>query len=75
MPPKPIDADIWIENIPFSETRSYVQRVLEHIVAYAWDQAPQIPRLTPLLSPVEPLPENAALAGVLGSERSLAPSH
>ena len=28
LPPAPIDADIWIENIPYNETRDYVQRVL-----------------------------------------------
>ncbi len=38
LPPEPesIDADIWIENIPYNETRSYVQRVLWHSVVFAW---------------------------------------
>jgi soluble lytic murein transglycosylase len=31
-----MDADVWIENIPFNETRAYVQHILEHIVAYEW---------------------------------------
>jgi soluble lytic murein transglycosylase len=54
MPSKAIDADIWTENIPFNETRNYVQRVLEHIVAYGWDHPQQIAPLTPLLAPVQP---------------------
>ena len=35
MPARPVDADVWIENIPYTETRGYVQHVLEHIVAFA----------------------------------------
>jgi peptidoglycan lytic transglycosylase len=36
LPPTPLDADIWIENIPYNETREYVQRVLWHSVVFAW---------------------------------------
>jgi soluble lytic murein transglycosylase len=36
LPPRPIDADIWIENIPYNETRDYVQRVLWHTVVFGW---------------------------------------
>ena len=35
-PDQPIDSDIWIENIPYNETRGYVQRVLWHSVVFAW---------------------------------------
>lgn len=31
----PIAADIWAETIPFSETRKYVQRVMEYTVIYS----------------------------------------
>jgi soluble lytic murein transglycosylase len=27
---------VWVENIPFNETRNYVQRVLWHSLVYAW---------------------------------------
>lgn len=30
-----LDGDIWIENIPFTETRNYVQRVLANTTSYA----------------------------------------
>jgi len=52
MPLRPIEADIWIENIPFSETRSYVQHVLEHIVAFAVVRDAEPPRLSALLPPI-----------------------
>ena len=36
LPDKRIDSDIWIENIPFNETREYVRRVLWNEIVYAW---------------------------------------
>jgi soluble lytic murein transglycosylase len=32
----PKAADVWIENIPFNETRTYVQRTLWHSVVFGW---------------------------------------
>jgi soluble lytic murein transglycosylase len=54
LPSSPIDADVWIENIPYNETRGYVQHVLEHIVAFAWVRDAELPRLGALLPPVGP---------------------
>ena len=31
-----VDAVDWVESIPFSETRDYVQRVLENLQVYRW---------------------------------------
>ena len=36
LPPQALDADVWIENIPYNETRGYVQRVLWHSVVFSW---------------------------------------
>jgi soluble lytic murein transglycosylase len=36
LPHEPIASDIWIENIPFNETREYVGRVLWHSVVFRW---------------------------------------
>lgn len=38
-----LDADIWIENVPYNETRSYIQRVIWHSAVFGWrsDGAPQ----------------------------------
>jgi len=36
LPERPLEADIWVENIPFDETRNYVQRVMWHSVVFEW---------------------------------------
>jgi soluble lytic murein transglycosylase len=54
MPARTTDADVWIENIPYNETRGYVQHILEHIVAFAAMRGAEPPRLDILLSDVEP---------------------
>ena len=33
---QPVDADVWIENIPYDETREYVQRILWHRLLFTW---------------------------------------
>jgi soluble lytic murein transglycosylase len=55
LPRTPMDADVWIENIPYNETRGYVQHIVEHIVAFASVRGAQAPRLEILLSDVEPV--------------------
>jgi soluble lytic murein transglycosylase len=35
-PAAPMDLDVWVENIPFNETRTYVQRVAWHALVFAW---------------------------------------
>ncbi len=35
-PPRAVDSDVWIENIPYNETRAYVRRVLWHSLVYRW---------------------------------------
>src|SRR5258708_31011241 len=54
LPPGPMDADIWIENIPYNETRGYVQHILEHIVAFAYVSGAEPPRLAALMPVVAP---------------------
>jgi len=36
LPDAPVDSDIWIENIPYNETRDYVRRVLWNSIVYRW---------------------------------------
>ena len=36
LPPSSMEADRWVENIPYNETRAYVQRVLWHKLVFAW---------------------------------------
>jgi len=57
-----MDADVWIENIPYGETRNYVQRIVEHIVAFAWVRDAEPPRLATLLPPITPTTFSAQTA-------------
>ena len=43
LPAAPLDLDVWAENIPFNETRAYVQRVAWHALVFSWleQRAPQ----------------------------------
>ena len=60
LPEESVDADIWIENIPYNETREYVRRVLWNRVVYQWllsDEAPV--DASDLLGRIEAAPETA----------------
>lgn len=56
LPTRSMDADVWIENIPYGETRNYVQRIVEHIIAFAWVRDAEPPKLMTLLPPIAPTP-------------------
>jgi soluble lytic murein transglycosylase len=36
LPAEPLESDIWIENIPYTETRDYVQRILWNHLLFTW---------------------------------------
>jgi soluble lytic murein transglycosylase len=46
LPAKEEDADIWIETIPFGETRKYVKSVLENQVVFEWRMHGKYTRLS-----------------------------
>jgi soluble lytic murein transglycosylase len=50
-----MDADIWIENIPYNETRDYVERVLWHRIVFAWLATGEPQRVDALVTPIAPL--------------------
>ena len=52
LPAQPMDADIWIENIPFNETRGYIQKILWNIAVFGWLESGRTQDLSPLLQPV-----------------------
>ena len=54
-----LEAAIWIENIPFEETRDYVKRVLANTTNYAALISGQPQRLTSRLGTVGPRPSTA----------------
>jgi len=53
MPSRSVEAAVWIENIPYNETRGYVQHIIEHIVAFAYVRGANPPRLDVLLPGLE----------------------
>jgi soluble lytic murein transglycosylase len=36
IPQQAVEADVWIENIPYNETRTYVQRIVWHNLVFSW---------------------------------------
>ncbi len=58
-----IDARIWIENIPFNETREYVRRVLAAETIFHWRMTGEVRRLSDTLPQVRPLLADQQLAG------------
>ncbi|PXV66581.1 soluble lytic murein transglycosylase [Sinimarinibacterium flocculans] len=52
LPKEALAPDIWIENIPYNQTRGYVQKVLWHVTVHRWRRSgePQAP--SDLLHPV-----------------------
>ena len=55
------DARIWIENIPFNETRKYVRRVMAAETIFHWRMTGEIRRLSNELSQVDSASFLAAL--------------
>lgn len=47
-----IAADVWIETIPFTETRRYVRRALFYSAVYEWRLGREITRLSSVMPPV-----------------------
>jgi soluble lytic murein transglycosylase len=50
------EPDIWIETIPYAETRRYVQQVMAFTVVYDWRQSKQPTGIVSQLGPAEPTP-------------------
>jgi soluble lytic murein transglycosylase len=52
LPREKVDAEIWIENIPYNETRAYVQRALSSLVILGWRRSGDPTPVRPLLGPL-----------------------
>src|SRR5215469_12701261 len=68
LPGKSVDSDVWIENIPYGETRGYVQRVLWHVLTFTWLHTREAQQTKSWLTPIHAMQptdaDNRALAGV-----------
>jgi soluble lytic murein transglycosylase len=73
LPQDPLDADIWIENIPYNETRGYVQRIMWHSLMFTWLRTKGHAQLTQSwLAPIHPLHRSDVTDRVAASDRSAA---
>lgn len=54
------DARVWIENIPFNETRAYVKRVFSAEAIFHWRMTGQVRRVSDLLRTVRPQSQQLA---------------
>lgn len=64
LPPAPLDLDVWVENIPYNETRTYVQRVLWHSLVFGWRKSGKPQKLDDWLATV-PTSANVASGAAL----------
>jgi soluble lytic murein transglycosylase len=62
LPDRPVDSDIWVENIPYNETRGYVQRVLWHSVVFAWLRTGKGQKTDAWIASVAPAGDGALLS-------------
>jgi soluble lytic murein transglycosylase len=58
LPAASVAPDVWVENIPYNETRNYVQRILWHTVVYGWLRSEGQPQdtaswLAPIRTPTQ----------------------
>jgi peptidoglycan lytic transglycosylase len=60
MPEAPIDADVWVETIPYSETRGYVKNVFAFAAVYEYRLGKQPTRLSARMPVVAPRDANGA---------------
>jgi peptidoglycan lytic transglycosylase len=75
LPQEPIDPDIWIENIPYNETRGYVQRILWHSLLFTWLRTQgQAQRTDSWLAPVLPMRHTEQSDRVANTDRMTADS-
>lgn len=51
-----VPGDVWVENVPYNETRGYIQRALSNLVMIGWRRSGEPTPILPLLSPVAPHP-------------------
>lgn len=63
LPSGNISADVWVELVPFTETRRYLRRVLSYMVIYDKRLGREPKRLSERMKPVIALQKNGRIAG------------
>ena len=54
LPDKPVAADVWVDNIPYIETRHYVRRVMAYSAVFDWRLHHRAQPLSARMTPVGP---------------------
>ncbi len=67
-------ADLWVESIPFGETREYVRRVLAYTAVYQHRLGRRPERLSARMAPISAAAAGAWLAAATGAQPSRASS-
>ena len=62
LPESPVEADVWVELVPFSETRGYLRRVLYYTAIYENRLGERPNRISGRMRPIESADTYAALA-------------
>ena len=60
LPPQDLDADMWVELVPFNETRRYVRSVMYYMVIYEKRLGLEPKRLSERMTPVSAVPGKIA---------------
>lgn len=55
----PVAADVWVENIPYTETRNYVQRAMSHMTVFQVRMGGAVSRVSQRISPITPDSESS----------------
>nr|AIA88816.1 SLT [uncultured Halorhodospira sp.] len=61
LPSDAVDPDVWVENIPYNETRAYVQKVLWHSLVFAWLRSGDPQRTDAWLARISAAPDPTVL--------------
>jgi len=67
LPAESIESDIWIENIPYNETRTYVQRVLWHSLVFAWLESGEAQRTEAWITRISPTPSTSTSTAMVSA--------
>lgn len=58
---QPVEPDVWVENVPFNETRDYIQKVIWNAAYYSVQASAEPVALNHWLTPIrKPLPQTPA---------------
>ena len=58
LPPQPLEASLWVELIPYKETRRYVKAVVAYAAIHDWRQGNPVTPLDQCMPDIQPAAAN-----------------